>query len=275
MRLKDNESGQVLIITAVCIVVFMGFLALAVDVGILFHTKRQLQIAADAAATAAAVEYLHNGYVQASAITAGTNAALANNVNDGNTMTPTVTVNVSAKSPASHKICSGTTCFFEAIVSKPNPTIFYRTFFSLWQAGDGGAFTVAARAVAGTPGNATGCAYLTAPTGTALTVQGKWDIDASGCGVYINSNSSSVEDDTGKAAKSGIKAASISIVGPLPNDVTIASGSPAVVTQVIPQSIPFTNITPPNPSGCVARPEGNSQRQPAQAATAATSTLAT
>ena len=121
MRLKDNESGQVLVITAVCMIGFMGFLALAVDVGILFHTRWQLQTAADAAATAAAVEYLHNGYNQASAITAGTNAAIDNNVNDGNAMTATVTVNASTKSPASHKGCSGSTCYFEAIISKPNP----------------------------------------------------------------------------------------------------------------------------------------------------------
>src|ERR1035441_8356944 len=103
MRLKDNESGQVLVITAVCMIGFMGFLALAVDVGVLFHTRWQLQTAADAAATAAAVEYLHNGYNSASAITAGANAATANNVSDGNTMTPTVTVNANAASPASHK----------------------------------------------------------------------------------------------------------------------------------------------------------------------------
>jgi len=126
MRFRENESGQVLVITAVCVIGFMGFLALAVDVGILFHTKRQLQIAADAAATAAAVEYLHNGYNSASAITAGTAFATANNINDGNTLTTAVTVNANPSSPASHKGCSGSTCFFEAIVSKPNPTIFSR-----------------------------------------------------------------------------------------------------------------------------------------------------
>jgi uncharacterized membrane protein len=43
-------------------VALMGFLALGVDVGVLFNTKREMQIAADAGATAAALEYLHNGY---------------------------------------------------------------------------------------------------------------------------------------------------------------------------------------------------------------------
>ncbi len=56
MRFKDNESGQVLVITAVYMVLFLGFLAFAIDVGILFHTRWQLQVAADSAATAAAVQ---------------------------------------------------------------------------------------------------------------------------------------------------------------------------------------------------------------------------
>jgi hypothetical protein len=256
MKFKDKESGQVLVITAFCMIGLMGFLALAVDVGVLYRTRWQLQTAADAAATAAALEYLHNGYNTASAITAGTNAATANNLSDGNTLTATVTVNTNPNSPSSHKVaggCTGSTCFFQAVVSKPNPTIFYRTFFALWKNSDGGAFTVAARAVAGTPGVSQGCGYLTAPTGSSLTVTGNWSIDASSCGLYINSSSSSVEDDTGKAAKSGVKAQYVEVVGPLPNDVTIASGSNAVVSQVLPQTIPFSNVTPPTPTGCVAK----------------------
>jgi Flp pilus assembly protein TadG len=252
MRLNDNESGQVLVITAVCMIGLMGFLALAVDVGILFHTRWQLQTAADAAATAAAVEYLHNGYTQASAITAGTNAAIDNNVNDGNTMTATVTVNTSAKSPASHKVCSGTTCYFEAIISKPNPTIFYRTFFSLWQGSGGGAFTVAARAVAGTPGNAAGCMYLTGSTGNVFQANGNYQINASGCGLYVNSSSSSAM--TGNGAKGKVSVASVSAVGSTSGYTANFPASTVMTGGVIPQTIPFSNFTPPTPSGCVAPP---------------------
>jgi Flp pilus assembly protein TadG len=253
MRLKDKESGQVLVITAFCMIGLVGFLALAVDVGVLFHTRWQLQTAADAAATAAAVEYLHNGYDTSSARTAGTSAATDNNVSDGNTMTVAVSVNTNPVSPTNHQGCVATNCYFEAIVSKPNPTIFYRTFFALWKNSNGGAFTVSARAVAGTPGVSQGCGYLTAPTGSSLTVQGKWVIDASSCGLYINSSSGSVEDDTGKANKSGVKAQYVEVVGPLPNDVTIANGSNAVVSSVVPQTIPFSNVTAPvvPTTGCI------------------------
>jgi hypothetical protein len=130
-------------------------------------------------------------------------------------LTATISVNANANSPAVHKSCSGSTCYFEAIVTKQNPTIFYRAFFSLWTGSSGSGFTVGARAVAGTPGVSQNCIYLTAPSGTALTVQGKWSISAPNCGVYFNFASGSVEDDdTGKAAKAGIDAASVGLWGP-------------------------------------------------------------
>jgi hypothetical protein len=250
MRFKDKESGQVLIITAFCMIGLVGFLALAVDVGVLYHARWQLQNTADTAATAAAVEYLHNGYVTSSAITAGTNAATANNVSDGNTLSATVSVNTNAGSPASHKVCSGSTCFFEAIVTKPNPTIFYRTFFALWQNGNGGAFTVAARAVAGTPGNASGCLFLTDPTGTAFNANGNYQINASGCGLYVNSTSSSAM--TGNGNSGSVNVATVSAVGSTSSYSANFPASTVLSGGVIPQSIPFSNITPPTPTGCVA-----------------------
>jgi hypothetical protein len=51
-----RESGQVLVMFALLGVVLIGFMALALDVGIILHERRQLQNAADAAALAGAVE---------------------------------------------------------------------------------------------------------------------------------------------------------------------------------------------------------------------------
>jgi Flp pilus assembly protein TadG len=258
MRMKNDERGQVLVITALCIVALIGFIALSVDVGALFYAKRQMQAAADAAATAAAIEYVHSDYVnnlstaKAAAITAGKNAATANDISFGSALAVTVTVNANASSPAAHKTCSGSTCYFEAVVTKQNSTPFYSAFFSLWKKQSASAFTVAARAVAGTPGVSQNCGYLTASSGASLTVKGSWKIHAN-CGMYINSNSTAVEDDTGNAAKSGIDAASIDLVGPAPNDITKASGSSETITQVLPQTIPFNNVPAPAVSGCVAK----------------------
>ena len=77
MKQRRNENGQALVMTALSMVVMLGFMALATDVGLLFHSKRNLQIAADAAATAAALDYLYNGSAT-SAVSAGQAAAAAN-----------------------------------------------------------------------------------------------------------------------------------------------------------------------------------------------------
>ncbi|HXE07183.1 MAG TPA: pilus assembly protein TadG-related protein [Acidobacteriaceae bacterium] len=263
MRIGTDERGQVLVITAVCIVAFIGFIGLSVDVGALFYSKRQMQAAADAAATAAAIEYLHSDYVnsfasaKSAAITAGANAAATNDVGFGSALSAAVSVNTNSNSPAAHQGCSGSTCYFEAIITKQNPTVFYNAFLRLWKGSGSGNLTVAARAVAGTPGVSQNCGFLTASSGTALTVKGNWKITAS-CGLYINSSSNAVEDDTGGAAKSGIDAPSIELVGPAPNDITKAPGTAAVITQVLPQTIPFENIPAPAVPGTCTTVSGGS-----------------
>ena len=54
---------------ALSITTLMGFMALAVDVGILFHVRREVQIVADAAAVAASSTFRYNAS-QVSATTA-------------------------------------------------------------------------------------------------------------------------------------------------------------------------------------------------------------
>jgi hypothetical protein len=275
MRMFRNEEGQTLVITALCMVCFMGFMALAVDVGILFSARRKLQNAADAAATAAALRYINtytgtNGAAaQTAAIDAGNKAGQANSSGSVN-----VVVNTNPASPAAHRGCVGTNCYFEAIVTQQNPTFFYSAFFALWKGQSAGTVGVGARAVAGSPGVSDNCIYLTNKNGTALKVQGNWDINAANCGVYINSSSSSVEDDTGKAAKSGISAASISIVGSMPNDVTIAPGSNPTVLQTLPQSIPFGDVPSPTvPASCPAPSGGKLTGTPAAGCYSGTVTI--
>lgn len=255
LKRAAEERGQTLVITALCMVCFMGFLALAVDVGILFSARRKVQNTADAAATAAALRYLYTydgtnqPTAQAAAIDAGQKAALAN-IGDS---TSTVSVNANASSPAAHKGCVGTTCYYEAIVSEQNPTFFYSAFLALWKGQSANSLNVSARAVAGTSQAINNCVYLTAPHNASLTVQGNWSVNAANCGVYFNSDSTSVEDDTGKAAKSGVSATSISIVGGVPNNVTIAPGSSPTISSTLPLPIPFNGVSSPTiPGSCPA-----------------------
>lgn len=256
MKLLRDEKGQTLILTALCMGCLLGFMALSVDVGLLFNTKRKLQIAADAAATAAALQYVYtySGSNQTAAETAAIAAGNAAGQANVSGSTVSVAVNTNGASPAAHEGCAGTSCYYEAIVSQQNPTIFFGTFFALWQGKSAGTVKVAARAVAGTPGTPNDfCVYLTNPSGAALTVQGNWSINAPNCGVYINSSSGSVEDDTGNAAKSGISANEIAIVGSVPNNVTIAASSSPSVQQTLPVSIPFSGVPDPTiPGTCTA-----------------------
>ena len=60
MKILCREEGQTLVLTALCMTAMLGFLALAIDVGVLFRSKRCMQTAADAAAIAAAQDYMWN-----------------------------------------------------------------------------------------------------------------------------------------------------------------------------------------------------------------------
>lgn len=67
-NLRKDESGQTLIFTALCITVLIGFVGLAVDVGLLFRAKTNLQKVADNAAIAGAEE-IKSGNWSAAALT--------------------------------------------------------------------------------------------------------------------------------------------------------------------------------------------------------------
>jgi Flp pilus assembly protein TadG len=56
LRVAGDESGQALVLVAITMVVLLGFVGLAIDVGNAYFTQRELQKAADAAALAGALE---------------------------------------------------------------------------------------------------------------------------------------------------------------------------------------------------------------------------
>ncbi len=74
---RKAESGQILVITALSMTVLLGFMAIAINVGLLFNARRKLQNAVDAAATSGAIDYMFNGS-QTSATAAATAALHAN-----------------------------------------------------------------------------------------------------------------------------------------------------------------------------------------------------
>jgi hypothetical protein len=66
-----DETGQVLALFVISLVVVLGMVALAIDVGHAFYVKRSLQASADAAATAAALELPDGGAARSRALQYG------------------------------------------------------------------------------------------------------------------------------------------------------------------------------------------------------------
>lgn len=214
MKWLRDEKGQVLALTIFSMTVLMGALGLAIDVGVLFHAKRNMQTAADAAAMAGATELYYYGAdttsVTAKVDAASYAAAKANGVDNtvsGNTVNVTIGVTLPG----------GDTCSscVEVQVAVPTPTIFMQTMSRLWTSNNSSNFSsvnVAALAVAGGPGASNNCMWVMDPTDSdTLGIHGAGDINAPGCGVYVNSNNPAALCVTGSAGKSTL--ADIDVVG--------------------------------------------------------------
>jgi hypothetical protein len=243
MKFLKDENGQTLVLTVLAMTVVLGFIALAIDVGMLFRAKRNLQTAADAAATAGALDYYY--YQSAtSARTMGCNAAAANGVSGtcttgacGSGGGAQICINVP---PQYGPIKSGN--FVEAVINQPNPTVFMSIFGY-------GSVAVAAKAVAGLPGNSSACVWLMdSAMSRALDLKGNGTVDATNCGVYVNSNSSSAVSMNGHTS---INAASLVVVG---NDTGAANVVPGHTRiNAPPQTPPIPLNLPGIPStGCTS-----------------------
>lgn len=231
-----DDSGNVLVIAALSMTTLIAFVALSTDAGVLFRSRRNVQTAADAAAVAGALDYLYNGSVS-SATSAAKSASSANGIADGSNGV-TVTVNI----PPTAGPNAGKAGFVEAIVSRPTKTVFMGMFGHQ-------KMTVNARGVAGVPTNGQACIWLMANSGTALQLQGSYDIEATGCGVYVNSPSSNALSVTGGGGT--LRALFLDVVG---NSTSNHATSPTAPTlNAAPRKSPWGNLSGPNPNsgtGC-------------------------
>ncbi|KAA6461221.1 hypothetical protein DYQ86_13350 [Acidobacteria bacterium AB60] len=237
--LKDDR-GQALMLTGVGFTMLLACTALALDTGVAFRAKRRLQVAADAAAVAGALDYLYSAS-STSAISAGKAASSANGFTDSGGDDGGGAISVSVSVPPTDGPNAGSAGFVEAIVSKKVGTYFmgiagYKNI------------TVKARAVAGVPTAGQACIWIMAPSGPALHLSGKYDIEATGCGIYVNSNTSDAFGDTGNAGK--VNAKFLDVVGNSP-PAHQTNPTPATINAA-PRKSPWGNITGPTPTngGC-------------------------
>lgn len=232
-RLLAEETGQALVFTALGFTFLLGFMALAVDVGLLFRAKRNDQIAADAAAVAAALDYKYNGSVT-SAKAAGKAASAANGVTDG-TGGASVAINL----PPTYGPNTSCGDCVEAIVTAPSQTFF---------AGILGisSLTVGARAVAGHSGTED-CMYLLGTSGEDFDNSGAGTITLNHCSLIDDSSSSNAFYNNGALTFSAL---SINVVGGTSNGGAW-SLSPTPTTGVTPSGYPLSRPIP-STSGCNA-----------------------
>jgi hypothetical protein len=225
-----------LIVAALSLMALSGFLALSIDVGLLFRVKRNLQIAADAAATAGALDYYYNAS-DTSAQAAAQAAAATNGVTNGQNG-----VLVTVNTPPVNGPNSGSPGDVEVIVTQPNPTVFMKMF-------NFGSMTVAARAVAGTPLPTKTCVYVLSPNdANAMQLSGSFDVSVSHCGVIVDSSDRDALQFTGPSGY--LSASFVSVVGGdggQPSD-----SNPAPVTGAAPVNDPINISGPVPPDGCTS-----------------------
>lgn len=227
----NDTSGQILIIAAVSFSMLLGFMALAIDSGLLYRSKRNLQIAADAAATAGALDYLYNSSAS-SAAAAAKAASSQNGFTDGSSG-----VTVAVNDPPSSGPNASSAAFVEVVVSKPITMSFMSIFgFST--------VTVKARAVAGVPAVGDTCVWVMANSGASMNLQGSYDIEAPGCGIYVNSPADNAFSTTGNGGTVNTKF--LDVVGNSPPSHQ-TSPTPATI-NASPRKSPWGNLSGPTPS---------------------------
>jgi Putative Flp pilus-assembly TadE/G-like len=254
-RSKHSESGQTLIFSAFCLSLLLGFVALAVDVGLLWRDKRMVQTAADGGAMNGAAE------IGASDWEAGANAGAALNGMTNGVNGATVTVN----KPPLYGAYAGNKNYVEVIASQSEKTVFMGLFGFP-------SMTVSARAVAyNTPSQDCIITLATNPqpvgpgpsaAGAGINSSGGGSLNATNCGIVDNGDESgeSAVDLSGGAK---INAKSLSTAGTVASgdlsDITVTNPS-TVTTGITPVSDPLAGtVSPPaNPGGCLANPNINS-----------------
>jgi len=231
MKFVRAQQGQVMVLVALSVVVLLGFMGLATDLGVLWATRRRAQTAADAAAVAGANATL--GSDSSAYSTAATDVASLNGFTDGSQST---SITVSQPSPSGYP--SGT--YVQVNITKTVSTYFlgvlgYRTI----------PITVTALA-----GNTSGPNTVIAlnGSGSGVTIDGS-AVNAA-CGIMSNSSSS-----TGLTVKNGgsLAAATVGVVGG-----TSGSVPPNTKTNVAPVQNPFSSWTKPTPTSCSRQSTTNS-----------------
>jgi hypothetical protein len=193
MKLFRDEEGQTLVLTAFLACCLMGFMALAIDVGVAFRTQRRVQVQADSAAVAAALCGAYGG--QFCTRFGGTDVnTVASGAATSNGMPAGASFALNKPATLGQHTNSG---YYEVIIQQPSAAMFMGAFTGLFSGGSNNSFNVGARAVAGiVPGQS--CLYLLNQTADkALYMKGNSSLSAPNCSIQVNSNANDALCTTG------------------------------------------------------------------------------
>jgi len=236
MGIRNNEDGQVLVITALSMILLMAFLAFAIDIGMLFRAKRNAQIAADAAAIAGGLDYKYNSSAT-SAEAAAVAAATANGITSTGTcpISDTTDTYVCINIPPVYGPNAGSPGYVEALISQPNQTIF------MGLVSHNNLMAVGARAVVGS-GAGAGCIWTLAKSGKDVSLTGSGSITAQNCNIYDDSSASNALTLTGSGS---VSAQSIGIVGSYSKTGSGSLTPNPPTTGIAPAADPLSSLTAP------------------------------
>jgi hypothetical protein len=237
-RFRDDERGTVAVVMALAIIPVLGMTGLAIETGLWYAQRRNLQTAADAGALGAAFEIAAGGSNLRSAATmdAGRNGFSAGS---GST--------IAVNNPPLSGPYAGSSLAVEVIVTRQQTLLLSSLFLN-------GPMTVKARAVAnaGTPGDSCILALDKVASDTAYFT-GSATVNLYGCGITANSVSPQALAVSGSA---DVSAQFIQTAGgySVSGSGTLTAGEK--LTNAAQTTDPYADLTAPAAGSCTSPPGG-------------------
>jgi Flp pilus assembly protein TadG len=229
-RLRHQHSGKVLLLSVFSMVALIGIAGLAVDIGLLYSTRRQMQTAADAAGIAGA-NALQTSQSQNYKLAAADVAGLNGFTNGQSGVTVRVAPPATPPGPASLS-------YVQVDITQQVPTYFLRVLGY-------NKIKMSTEAIAGTV-NGPACIYALDPSASgAVSLTGKININSS-CGLVDDSNSSSALSATGNIT---VQTTATGITGNYSSTGNITF-SPTPKIHIAPVPDPLAALQPPSVGTC-------------------------
>ena len=244
-----NRKGIFVLVAAVMMTTLFGFLALASDLGWLYHQRRLTQAAADAGALYGA-QQIRRGADSTSEVESSSDHGVFRGTADNGFTNGVDGVTVTVQYPPATGDYIGNTRAVEVVVCQQQRTFFMPVM---------GAHSadVCARAVAGYLGQGEGCIYALNPTEEKTMYVHSNTFANVGCGVIVNSNNAGGLDVTSDAC---LDASMISVTGPSTqtpddDDCNYATGMsistyPFLESPPEPDPLAYLDVPPEVNNGC-------------------------